>query len=695
MGRCACLIIGWLVVVAGSCLPGAGADPGAAEQKPILDHDLQVRLEPQRHWLAATDRIHVSQNRQDRIIFKLAGHLKVQAVSVNDDPADFRYSDGQIRIALPADRRVHDIQITYNGAFQDQVPVQPLNVDNPGFGVSGSIDRRGTLLMEGARWYPQHLPGRSFYLLSVDAPAGVLAVTAGEPLGHDTVAGRTLSRWRVEHPLRGLSLVAGDFIPARRTFGRITVATYFTQALQDLSQDYLDASGRYLTFYDELFGPYPFGQFSVVENYFPTGYGFPSYTLMGRRVLRLPFIIHTSLGHEIAHCWWGNGVLVDPSQGNWCEGLTSYVADYLYQERRGAGQACRLQWLRNYSDLVDPRHDFALTRFSSRTDPVTRAVGYDKAAMVFHMLRQKVGDNRFWKTLRTVYGTYRFQPINWGHWQAAFEASADTSLETFFQQWVHRAGAPQLALSDTRISADAEGYTVQGALVQRAPFYDLDIDLLLESAAGTTTRRISLSGPRTPFSMASDSKPLRLTVDPHVHVFRRLSAQEIPPTVNSLKGAERLTVALAAGLDKRWTEIARRLSIALGVDHADIVREGDFDGGAAADGHVLWIGMPADPSRIPQADGRFTMDDRVLRVSDQTYSRRAASFFGVFASGDGTGRVVGLFLPASYELATVLSAKIPHYGKYSGLVFQGPHNQVKVTWPVTHSPLIVQWPDGE
>ena len=56
-------------------------------------------------------------------------------------------------------------------------------------------------------------------------------------------------------------------------------------------------------------------------------------------MIRLPFIMHTSLGHEIAHCWWGNGVYVDYEKGNWSEGLTTYVADYLYKERASLGQA--------------------------------------------------------------------------------------------------------------------------------------------------------------------------------------------------------------------------------------------------------------------------------------------------------------------------------------------------------------------
>ena len=117
--------------------------------------------------------------------------------------------------------------------------------------------------------------------------------------------------------------------------------TYFTGANRDLSSAYLDAAIRYLKLYSDLFGPYPFPKFAVVENFFPTGYGFPSYTLLGSSVLRLPFILSSSLGHEIAHCWWGNGVQVDYQSGNWSEALTTYVADYLYKEQasqeQGAG----------------------------------------------------------------------------------------------------------------------------------------------------------------------------------------------------------------------------------------------------------------------------------------------------------------------------------------------------------------------
>jgi len=91
----------------------------------------------------------------------------------------------------------------------------------------------------------------------------------------------------------------------------VDIYTYFYPDNAGLSARYLEAAARYIGFYAELFGPYPFEKFAVVENFFPTGYGFPSYTLLGSAIIRLPFIIDTSLPHEIAHCWWGNGVLVD------------------------------------------------------------------------------------------------------------------------------------------------------------------------------------------------------------------------------------------------------------------------------------------------------------------------------------------------------------------------------------------------
>ena len=88
--------------------------------------------------------------------------------------------------------------------------------------------------------------------------------------------------------------------------------------------------------YEKYTGKYPFRRFSVVENFLPAGYSFPTFTLLGKDIVKMPFIVDTSLGHEVLHQWFGNLVYNPDKGGNWSEGLTTYVADHLYKENASA-----------------------------------------------------------------------------------------------------------------------------------------------------------------------------------------------------------------------------------------------------------------------------------------------------------------------------------------------------------------------
>ena len=96
--------------------------------------------------------------------------------------------------------------------------------------------------------------------------------------------------------------------------------------------------GPILIYYSKLLAPYPYKKFALVENSQQTGYGMPSFTLLGSRVIRFPFILHTSYPHEILHNWFGNGVYIDPDSGNWAEGLTTYLSDHILLEQKGKGR---------------------------------------------------------------------------------------------------------------------------------------------------------------------------------------------------------------------------------------------------------------------------------------------------------------------------------------------------------------------
>jgi hypothetical protein len=613
--------------------------------------------------------------------------------------------------------------------------------------------------------------------LEVTAPRGIYAVTAGELIGHEDRDAISISSWRTGPIGQGLSLSAGRYIvrgvsprtgsalkpsaaPTARgdsasaqsgsggspprgdsgegglagqpgsgshrsnKGGRVPVYTYFTSENDPLSETYLNAAASHIEFYERRHGPYPFPKFAIVENFFPTGYGFPSYTLLGASVLNLPFIPETSLRHEIAHSWWGNGVLVDYASGNWCEGLTTYVADYLSQEMSSAEDArlYRQQILREYATLVASGADFPLRLFESRSSPATKAVGYGKAAFVFHMIRQKLGDEAFWNSLRQIYKERLFVRTSWKDFRDVFVRTGGWDpgeAKVFFDQWVARSGAPVLKLQDVQLKLDASGWQATGSLDQDPPWYDLDITVALKiSPTERVDTRIGIKGGSTSFDIGSpragsalkpsaaptargDSTsaqsgsggsppPQKLIADPDVNTFRLLDPDEIPGTVNSVKGSKSLTAVLRDGSPP---EAVKAFKLLLeGLDHADvpITSEKEAEIKMSKERDFLFFGLP----RSEKLNSRFSSTLEDVTLSSEKFSVKGFSgadcLFLVFSeSNRGTG-ITALFLPVSGTSADpVLTAvrKITHYGKYSYLAFSHGVIQQKGVWEVLRSPL--------
>ena len=203
----------------------------------------------------------------------------------------------------------------------------------------------------------------------------------------------------------------------------------------------------------------------------------PSFTLLGPQVIRFPFILHSSYPHEILHNWWGNGVFVDYEKGNWCEGLTAYLADHLVQEQRGAGDEYRRSTLQKYRDYVQEGRDFPLTEFRERHSAATEAVGYGKALMMDHMLRRRIGDDAFRKGLAAFYRKHSRPARQIRRPAAAFEGASETELGEFFQQWTTRTGAPVLSVDNVQVQKSDAGFVVSGLLkqTQDADPYALDV----------------------------------------------------------------------------------------------------------------------------------------------------------------------------------------------------------------------------
>jgi hypothetical protein len=688
--RAACLMVGILMLLA----PGTGA--GAA-MLPV-EHRLEIELIPTAHMLIGRDRMTVQVDDRRMLVVGLSDRVTHLVIEVDGLPRTFRFTNTELEIPLEPDerRRALEVVISYEAVFNDPIPHNPVNTDNPGFGVTGSITAEGVFLLAGAGWYPDVVDGLETYpLVRVKAPAGMLAVTAGASLGHSERDGTTISEWRVGRPVRGIALSAAAYQVKARREGDLVAMTYFTRANQDLAPAYLEAVIGYLKLYSERFGPYPFPKFAVVENFFPTGYGFPSYTLLGGTILRLPFVLATSLGHEIAHCWWGNGVQVDYESGNWSEALTTYVADYLYAEMASPAEArdYRLQAIRNYTTLVPPARDVPLARFTSRTDALTRAIGYDKGMMVFHMLRQTVGEEAFWGALRDVYRERLFLPTSWDDLRRAFEIRSGRALGPFFDQWVGRKGAPRIHLGDVQTAREGAELKVTGRIVQDKPFFSAELNVALDAAGRRVQQRRSIVDETTRFDLSTPSAgPAQLSADPDHHLLRRLDRAEIPPTVNLLKSSPSVLLVVCASAPSNGREVAETLAEALGLQAYSIAAEGKVDRALLDDRDVILVGTPRDPEWLSGHPPMLKLEPQGFALDPGGAAADEDSFFGVFAHPYQPGRVLALLLPLSPVHAERVAAKITHYGRYSYLVFRADRNLARGWWPVAASPVSILIP---
>ena len=663
-------------------------------QEPAVERqEIAVTLLPSAHLLTGESTITFAAGTR-RVSLKLSPAADIESVSISGAKAPFSFAGGVLALDITetAGHGAVPVTVTYRAVFDDPLPQHPGSSEDPTYGVNGAITTQGAFLGDGAGWYPAPSSTPKKRSVHISAPAGTEALTAGRRVSRGTAGAVSHSSWEELRPVGGLSLCAGPYRIEERRVAGVDLYTYFYPDNASQAARYLDAAARYLTLYSDLFGPYPFEKFAVVENFFPTGYGFPSFTLLGSSIIRLPFIIDTSFPHEIAHSWWGNAIQVDQSEGNWSEGLVTYLTDFLLKERRSAaeGRDYRMQLLTEYAALAAADNDFPLSGFTSRVDPASRVIGYGKGAMVFHMIRNEIGDRAFFAALREICRERLYRSATWSDFQRVFSRSSGRDLSAFFRQWLTRPGGPRLALSNVTRRREGAGWTVSGMVVQTAPFYELRLPLRLETDGPPVRELVPVTRGLTRFSISSSAEPRKLSLDPDAEGFRVLAPDEIPVTVNSIKASRQLLVVMTEEC-RASGETFRRLLESLGQGQAAVIREGQLDAARMRGHDLLFCGIPKQRSWLPPLPAGIELQDSGFSVPEADVHAPDGLLFLVLKYPEPSGQVAALFRPLSAASAEKYAPKITHYGRYGSLVFSNGSIPHKGTMPPSAGVSVVDF----
>lgn len=519
-------------------------------------------------------------------------------------------------------------------------------------------------------WFP--IPRQPvIFSLQAELPTGFTAITESDifPLAQQ---GRQITS-SFKRPATHINFIAGPYQHQELAVrDGLKVHSLFFAEDKGLASTYLQAAKEHITRFEKELGSFPYNHYVIVANRRPTGYGMPTFTLLGQQVLRLPFIAGTSLGHEIVHSWFGNAVEVDYEKGNWAEGLTTYLTDHQFRADKGEGAAVRKEAIVNYLSYTGKDKTIPLKSFrsASHNQPLAksvRAVGYNRGAMLFHELEDLIGREQLMAGLRRFYHEGAGRQAGWPLLEKSIEEEAKRDLTAFFSERLNRIDIPDLEVKDMELTSKDGLPELSFTLIQRGekPYtLNLPIDVLTLAGKESFVAEVFEASQR--ITLPLKATPTEFILDPNLVILRKLSQDEMPASLSRFLGSSK---KLAVIKDPSQQQLYQELLTALGGAELPVVNLEELTTKDLIDHDLLFAGLDQEPVRIFFAGGKELQERGngvSLRVHDHPLSPGS----------------VAVLLHASSSAETLsVAAKLRHYGKYQDLFFRDARKILAETEP--------------
>jgi uncharacterized iron-regulated protein len=605
-------------------------------------HRLDISFDLDKQEISGTVDITVPENVRSIIV---GSNLHIVSCTINGRTTPAKVKEH--RITLPAHPGGNRVWIQYQGVFPNREPRSAAN----------TISKEGVFLL--GDWYPAAEAELSYFSLLAQIPRDFEAVSEADSVMVKDSDKERLVKFSFPYPVSNIHFIAARYAVDSARYRTVEIKTYLFPEDRHLADLYLASSKKYLEMYEKILGPYPFQRFAVVENILPTGYGMPTFTLIGRDVLRLPFIPETSLGHEILHCWFGNSVYLDYRGGNWSEGLTSYLADHYYRELKGDSWEYRKKIMEDYESYVHAGNEISLRDFIGGTTRALRAVGYGKAAMVFHMLKNHIGSESFADGVKSLAQKQRFQMTSWQDIERIFSHTAGRDLSGFFKFWLENKGAAAVNLGKVRFTQSEHDYTLKFTVRVSNCSMPALIPVVIRSENKEETKTLSVTASEQDFTFSFNEPPLEIILDPDYDLFRRLKLPEKRPVLSRLLGDSTRTVVLPETGYGQFEPLIQQLErLGFQTMPAQELEYSDLEQNA-----FLFLGL----------------QDKLEFIFPTAADTTTGFSVEIKKNPFNPERVLGLVLAANRAQVQYVAGKLRHYGGYSTLKFINGKNVEKQT----------------
>ena len=287
--------------------------------------------------------------------------------------------------------------------------------------------------------------------------------------------------------------------------------------------------------------------------------------------------------------------------------------------------------------------------------------------MVFLMMRDLLGQETFDRALQLFWHEQRFRVASWTDLQRAFETVSGRDLRVFFRQWLTRPGAPVVRIAEAVRTYSDSSHRVTITLEQSAPTYQLRVPIGLRTEEGEEVRMLDLEQKRQTFTLEVPARPIEVTLDPGLRLFRQLMPQEAPPILRQVMVDETVVSVLLPETGEAYAA-AELLATKLQNRSPRIISSAN----ALPTVSVLVIGLH------DQIDAWLARRQLPVRPGI-VQGKGSAQAWTVSRPG---GAVVTLVSARDVTALTALARPLPHYGRQSYVVFEGAKMIERGIWPM-------------
>ncbi len=529
------------------------AIPSQAAEKARLrvdDYQIVAELAPHLHQITARAKVKFTALQDLSVaVFELHNDLRVTKVTDEKNQplsAERVTQDSTVRVPLPsglAKDASSTLTFEYEGQLEgaDNSPV-------PGLKLAYISDDTSYLLYAG-RWFPVSGYGLNRFTstINVTVPAHMLVIGSGKSSVSDAAASKkpnasvlptkTFTFVSTKPSFPG-TIVAGIFQEYKSDEAGLDVHVFFKPTHQSLAPAYMTTAVQELSYYITLYGLPPSQKLNVVELpgdtlpylWAPEIAGLAGPSITEKTNYRL-------LADAISHQWWG--VSVSPAnKDDWwlSDGFCRY-SEAMYVEN-AAGAAGLEEAVKDMSvgalayDTVPLSSASKLDIFSTEF----QSLATDKGAMILHMLRWVLGEDKYNKTMREFAAQYAGKSATTDDFREVAEKNNGQQLTWFFSQWLDSTGAPEFKVKYTtyRLGGNfakeskaqqerAPGFRVTGEISQDLDLFRMPVDLRIDTDGKTENKRVEVVGTTSPFSIETFGRPRRIAVDPDHHVLTNSS----------------------------------------------------------------------------------------------------------------------------------------------------------------------------